>query len=130
MNAIDTNIVVRIVTRDDPSQSERARAAVEDHGEVFVPTSVMLEAFWVLCRTYGFGRAQTADALKKFAALETVVLEQPAVVMSALDRATDGLDFADALHLAAAADCQTFLTFDRELIRRARALKGTPAREP
>jgi predicted nucleic-acid-binding protein len=118
LNAIDTNIVVRVVTRDDPSQSERARAAVEDGGDVFVSASVILEAFWVLSRTYGLGRAQTAHALKKFAALETVVLEEPGRIMNALDLAAQGFDFADALHLGAAADCESFLTFDRKLIRR------------
>lgn len=130
MNAIDTNIVVRIVTRDDPSQSERARAAVEDGGDVFVPASVILEAFWVLSRTYGLGRTETAQALSKFCALETVVLEEPGRVMAALGLAAQGVDFADALHLGAAAGCEGFLTFDRKLISRTKDLTAPAVREP
>lgn len=53
MRAIDTNVVVRYLTDDEPSQSARARAAI-DVGEVFVSTTVLLESEWVLRSTYGF----------------------------------------------------------------------------
>jgi predicted nucleic-acid-binding protein len=76
LKAIDTNIVVRILTGNDPEQAVRARAVVEA-GDVYVPTTVILESFWVLSRRFGFSRAQTAVALRSFATLESVTLDDP-----------------------------------------------------
>ncbi|HYE27577.1 MAG TPA: hypothetical protein VEA61_05010 [Allosphingosinicella sp.] len=53
------------------------------------------------------------------AGLPEVTLEDPRLAALALDRAGQGLDFADALHLAAARDCTAFLSFDRRLAKAA-----------
>ena len=53
MLAIDTNVIVRIVTNDSPEQSPRARTLVESE-DVFVCTSVLLETEWVLRSGYDF----------------------------------------------------------------------------
>jgi len=47
MIAVDTNIVVRLLTNDDPEQAGRA-AAVVKNGPVFIPKTVVLETEWVL----------------------------------------------------------------------------------
>jgi predicted nucleic-acid-binding protein len=116
MKAIDTNVVVRYLTRDDPRQAARARAAV-DEGNVFVSTTVLLESDWVLRSVYGLSGQKVATSLRAFSGLPGVTVEDPDLLIAALDRAENGMDFADALHLGAAAHCETMLTFDRDFIR-------------
>ena len=119
MRAIDTNVVVRYLTGDEPEQAARARTAI-DAGEVFVSTTVLLESEWVLRSVYGFAAGEVAAALRAFSGLPGVAVENPALLTEALDLAAQGMDFADALHLGAAARCETLLTFDRRFIETAR----------
>ena len=119
MRAIDTNVLVRYLTGDEPGQAARARAAI-DAGNVFVSTSVLLESEWVLRSVYGSAGSEVAAALRAFSGLPGVSVENPALLIEALDLAEKGMDFADALHLGAAAGCETMLTFDRRLIETAR----------
>ncbi len=112
MLAIDANIVVRYLTGDHPEQAARARALI-DGGPVFVATTVLLEAEWVLRSARGYRARRLAAALEAFAGLPTVTLENPARIRAALDDLAEGLDFADALHRAAAAGCEAFVTFDK-----------------
>ena len=118
MRAVDTNVVVRYLTGDDPAQAARARA-VFDAGDVFVGTTVLLESEWVLRSVYGFSGKEVAVALRALAGLPNVRVESPAMLAEALDRAENGMDFADALHLGAAARCEAMLTFDRRFIESA-----------
>ena len=122
MRAVDTNVVVRYLTGDDPAQAARARA-VFDAGDVFVGTTVLLESDWVLRSIYGFSGPEVANALRALAGLPNVRVESPAMLAEALGRAENGMDFADALHLGAAARCEAMLTFDRRFIESA---KGSP----
>ncbi|MCY3929869.1 MAG: type II toxin-antitoxin system VapC family toxin [Acidobacteria bacterium] len=115
MRAIDTNVVVRYLTGDDPEQAARARNVVET-GNVFVSTTVLLECEWVLRSVYGLAAKDAAAALRAFSGLPGVTVERPNLLVEALDRAEKGVDFADALHLGAAAHCETMLTFDRDFI--------------
>ncbi len=119
MRAIDTNVIVRYLTGDDPGQAGKARDVI-DTGGVFVSTTVLLECEWVLRSVYGLPGEDVAAALKAFSGLPGVTVESPYLLREALDRAEKGMDFADALHLGAAAHCQTMLTFDRSFIRKAR----------
>jgi predicted nucleic acid-binding protein len=116
VRAIDANVVVRFLTGDDPAQTARARKLVEAGG-IFVPTSVLLETEWVLRSGYGFAAERTVRALRDFAGLPGVTLEDPRLAALALDWAEQGLDFADALHLAAARGCTAFMSFDRRLAK-------------
>ena len=116
MRAVDTNIVVRYLTGDDPEQAARARSAV-DSGEVFAGTTVLLESEWVLRSVYGFSRREVAAALRAFAGLPNVSVQNARLLAESLDRAQSGMDFADALHLGAAARCDAMLTFDRRFIK-------------
>lgn len=118
MKAIDTNIVVRFLTGEDHPQTKIARRIVASE-PVFVATTVVLETAWVLRSVYGFARANVTRALRAFAGLRTVELEDPDRVIQALENAGKGMDFADALHLGAAGHCEAFLTFDRKFIRAA-----------
>ena len=120
MKALDTNVVVRYLTGDDPAQAAKAKAAV-DSGPVFVSTTVLLESEWVLRSSYDLDGKAAVEALRRFAGLRNVSVESPKLVEEAFDRAEGGMDFADALHLGAAGNCQVMLTFDREFIRKAGA---------
>ena len=118
MRAVDTNVVVRYLTGDDPGQAARARAVI-DAGDVCVSTTVLLESEWVLRSVYGLSRTEVAAALRAFAGLPGLSVESPAVLSEALDHAERGMDFADALHLGAAARCEALLTFDLRFIEQA-----------
>jgi predicted nucleic acid-binding protein len=87
MLAVDTNLIVRYLTGDHPRQSAKSRAVV-DGDEVFVSTTVVLETEWVLRSVYGYDSAGVCAALRAFAGLPRVSLEDPGLVATALDRAT------------------------------------------
>ena len=129
MLAIDTNLVVRYLTADHPEQSARAKALIEG-AEVFVCTTVMLETEWVLRSAYGFATDQIAPAIRAFAGLSQVSVEDPALIALALDWMERGMDFADALHLAKAGECEAFISFDRRLAVAAARLGRVPVRAP
>ena len=128
MRAIDTNIIVRYLTGDHPQQAAKARAVIEG-GDVLVGTTVLLESEWVLRSVYGFSGSEVAVALRALAGLPNVSVESPAMLAEALDRAENGMDFADALHLGGAARCEAMLTFDRRFIELA-ADAPVPVLEP
>ncbi len=99
MLAIDTNIIVRLLTNDDPDQAARAKSLIEG-GDVFVATTVLLETEWVLRGAYRLAKSEVLVALRAFAGIATVRLEDPVRAEAALTLAAGGMDFADALHLA------------------------------
>ena len=113
--AIDTNVIVRVLTGDDAEQLGRVRALL-GREDLFVSTTVLLEAEWVLRKIY---RLEAHPALEAFLGLPKMHLEQPQQVNHAFKLARQGFDFADALHhaAAAAAGCDSLLTFDRAFAR-------------
>lgn len=119
MLAVDTNVLVRFITRDDAAQAVIARDLIAKNA-IFLPKTVLLETEWVLRSLYRFPAIAIAGAIRAFVGLPNVQPEQPAVTAQALDWFTQGMDFADALHLASAEDCEAFATFDRKLARAAR----------
>lgn len=129
MLAIDTNVVVRLLVDDHPDQSVRARELIERH-QVLAPTTVILESEWVLRGAYGLAKADVLAALRAFAGLPNVTLQEPERVAAALKWADGGMDFADALHLAAAADCEVFVTFDQKMAKASEGQNTPAVREP
>lgn len=129
MIAIDTNVIVRYLVADQSEQFRRATALIEGE-QVFVPSTVALEAEWVLRAIYRLNRAAILAALRKFAALPTVAFEDMGILSQALDCAEQGMDFADALNLASAAECDAFASFDRGLKQTAAKLGAPAVRAP
>lgn len=129
MLAIDTNLIVRYLTRDHPTQAAAARALIDGEA-VFVATTVLLETEWVLRSVYGFSGETCAAALSGFAGLPTVTLEDPVRTAAALAALLKGLDFADALHLSAAEGCEAFVTFDQRLVKAATKTSALTVRSP
>ena len=127
MRAVDTNVLVRALVRDDPAQSARAEALLSRH-EIFIPVTVMLELEWVLRSRYAYAPRLVAQALEKIAALDNVVVGERVAVLVAAARAAGGWDFADALHHALSEGCDDFATLDADLARRAlRGARVVPA---
>lgn len=125
MRAIDTNVIVRYLTGDDPAQADKARAVI-GHEPVFVPRTVALEVEWVLRGVYDMPTSRVISALRALAGLPGVSVEDAPMVARAIDWAEGGMDFADALHLAAAAGCESLLTFDKRFARSAARRGGVP----
>ena len=91
MVAVDTSVVVRFLTRDDPRQAARAVALFRSE-QVWLPKTVLLETEWVLRSLYRFPEAQVAGALRSLAGLPNVQLEDAAVMARALTWLNQGLD--------------------------------------
>lgn len=89
MVAVDTDVVVRLLTGDDPRQATRARSLFERE-TVLLPTTVLLETEWVLRRLYGLDVVRIVDALAALIALPNVRCEHVGTVTIALDWARAG----------------------------------------
>lgn len=125
--AVDTNILVRLATGDNPAEHRAVLTALASRPwRVF--TTVVLETEWVLRSVYGYTPVQFAAFLAWLDVHPQVQLRDAPLIRVALDHYRAGLDFADALHLAQAADV-SFLTLDRKLLRKAGKL-GLKAQPP
>ena len=121
MIAVDTNILVRYVTNDDPRQAKRALALLGSKDKIFVAKTVLLETAWVLRAVYDLPDASVERALLQVLGLPNVVVEDPGEVAQALGYYRAGMDFADALHLASSCDAEIFFTFDSAFVKRGQA---------
>lgn len=122
MIAVDTNVLVRVITNDDLAQASRAAKLLARPDRVFVPKTVVLELEWVLRSAYGIDRQAIAAAIHRLQDLSNVEMEDDSVVALALNWYEAGLDFADGLHLASAGPDLDFATFDAALRKKARRL--------
>jgi predicted nucleic acid-binding protein len=120
MLAIDTNIVVRYVVGDGGDEFVRAVRVIESN-PVSIAVTVVLETEWVLRDAYDFSRAEVSPPLRGCSDCRPFRLRSR-WSCGALDYAEQGLDFADALHLAQATECEAFVTLDRPLARKAKRL--------
>ena len=124
MIALDTNVLVRVVTQDDERQLADALAVLEA-SSLFVAKTVLLELEWVLRYSYALDRSIIAETFRKLLGLRRLEVEDREAVIRAVEGYTAGLDFADALHLASSAAAASFTTFDRQLVKKARE-RGEP----
>jgi len=121
MIALDTNILVRFITLDDPEQSAQVERYLKtNREEFFVTIPVLLELVWLLSRRFVFSRAEIAKVLRSFSERADFVFEDDSLVMAALSAFERGGDFADHLifERARAAGCSRLLTFDSEVLDR------------
>ena len=118
MIAVDTNIIVRLLTADDARQYKRALALFQTE-DVFIADTVVLESEWVLRYAYGFSAEKICGALLKLFGLKNVHLASPQAIAQAIDQHGKGLDFADALHLSKCQPCDAMYTFDKSFAAKA-----------
>ncbi len=106
MIALDTNVLVRFLVRDDEKQASAANTllsslTVEEPG--FICREVVVELVWVLERAYGFPRDQISDVLEHLVSTEVLVMETAGDVAQAAYRyRPGGAGFSDLMILAAA----------------------------
>lgn len=119
MIALDTNVLVRLVLRDDEAQAQRARELVETHahsdGSLFVSDVVLAEFAWVLRSRYALPGEAIARALRALVDNATLAWQSRAAAIEALQLFEHGgADFPDCLvvALAEAHGCEAIATFD------------------
>lgn len=127
MIAIDTNILVRFLTRDDPEQYQKS-VHIFTNEDIFIANTVLLETEWVLRYAYKFEPSQIATAFRKLFGLPNVTCKDTDMLALAISWHETGLDFADALHLTQATPCEQMLTFDQRFVSRAKALQSCPVK--
>lgn len=132
MKAVDTNILARFFI-DDPDDDEaelQKPTAIQAMSQaVFVSISVILEFEWVMRGFYALPRTDIERVFKALCGLQHVTIEDRAIVLSVIEAYHQGLDFADALHLARAQHCKTFVSFDKHLQKRAKVAGLQPVVE-
>ncbi|MGH8726854.1 MAG: type II toxin-antitoxin system VapC family toxin [Burkholderiales bacterium] len=119
MIALDTNILARIVARDNARQASAAAALIDSGESFFVPLTVTLELEWVLRGSYRTERAKILEGLNALLAIRNLHFEQEAFIVEALHLYEAGFDFADALHHAGSQGCAGLVTFDKDLVKAA-----------
>ena len=119
MRAVDTNVLVRLITRDDSRQAASAETFIEKGAWVSVLT--LAEAMWVLASVYKLNPKSLARALEMLLNHRDLVLQDPEAVAEALElfREKPALGFSDCLmlQLARKAGHLPLGTFDRNLAK-------------
>jgi predicted nucleic-acid-binding protein len=117
MRAVDTNVLVRLITRDDARQAASADVFVEKGA--WVSALALAEAMWVLAAVYERSAADLVIAVEMLLNHKDLTLQDSDVVVAALDlyRARPVLGFSDCLmlQLARKAGHLPLGTFDRAL---------------
>ena len=119
MRAVDTNVLVRLFTPDDPEQTAVAENFIGQG--VWVSSLALAEAIWVLQSVYGFGAKDLVKTLEMLLDNGSVSLQDEEAVAAALElyRAKPALGFSDCLilELARKAGHLPLGTFDRNLAK-------------
>jgi predicted nucleic-acid-binding protein len=123
--AIDTNILVRYLTNDDEALGARAEAILAAN-TCYVSRIMLLETVHVLESFYRLDRDAVLTALLTIFGLETILVEDHLRTAPAVDWFKAGMEFGDAMTLAAAHGRDELLTFDRDFARLAGKLAATP----
>lgn len=121
MVAVDTNVLVRLLTGDHAAQHKASRKLFASE-DIFIPDTVILETAWALRAAYELQPSTICEALRRVFGLKNVALANGEAVAKALEWHEAGLDFADALHLALSKEHDVLKTFDTGFIKRARSL--------
>ena len=129
MISVDTNVIVRLLTGDDPVQFQKAKALFEKE-HILITSSVMLECEWVLRYAYHFNPLEIGEAFLSLFGLSNVRLQDASAIHNALLWHKQGMDFADAIHLANSQDSESFITFDKKLIKSASKIINFFVKEP
>jgi predicted nucleic-acid-binding protein len=119
MIAVDTNVLVGLLTGDD-SRQEAAARSLFTREPIWIAKTVLLETGWVLRSLYGLEETEIRAAFTKLLGLENVHAEDESSVAAALALTTRGIEFADALHLCSRPPGAAFVSFDKSFVQRAR----------
>lgn len=121
---LDTNVLVRLATQDDPAQAALALRVLQKATLIAVPTIALCEMVWVLLRGYRYTPTQVAHALRTLLQVRQVVCHTP-TVLAGLAQLDMGGDFADGV-IAAEGELlggTEFVSFDQQAIQLLKAQK-------
>jgi len=120
MTGLDTNVLVRYLTQDDPVQSAQANQLIEqtfsEGKSLFINHIVLCELIWVLTRAYDYPKSDVVDVIEKILLVHQFEIEDKSSVLEALnDFKTSRADFADCLIGVknANAGCEKTWSFDK-----------------
>ncbi len=119
MIAVDTNVLLRLLTGDEPKQAAAARRLFASQ-PIWIAKTVLLETGWVLRSLYGFEPGVICGAFIKLLGLKNVKTEDEPSVAAALALAAHGIELADAMHLGSKPPGCQFVSFDVSFVRRAK----------
>jgi predicted nucleic-acid-binding protein len=122
MIAVDTNVLVRLLTGDEPKQQAAVRSLFASE-TIWIAKTVLLETGWVLRSLYGFEERAIHEAFTKLLGLKNVHAEDESSVAAALALTTHGIELADAMHLSSRPPDVVFVSFDKSFVQRAKRAK-------
>ncbi len=120
----DTNVLVRVLTRDERRQARIAEAALVRAETIALTLPTLCELVWVLSRLYRFPTAQVAMAIRVLIGGAGVVIDGPAVD-AGLEALDAGGDFADAViaYEGRRLGGELFVSFDKDAVALLKARK-------
>ena len=126
--AVDTNVLIRAVVRDDPAQARAAAKVLTDADLIAVALPCLCELVWVLIKVYGFQAGDAAAAIRALMAAANVEMNR-AAVEAGLRMLDAGGDFADGViaYEGQWLGGETFVSFDKKTVARLKA-QGQQAR--
>ena len=115
--AVDTNVLVRAVIRDDRRQAEAAEKVLKSASVIAIALPTLCEFVWVLRRVYGLPMGDIARAIQALLDTSTVVVNRPAVE-AGLAILNAGGDFADGIIAFEGKwlGGDTFVSFDKRAV--------------
>lgn len=127
MIAVDTNLLVRYLVKDDHGQAVIATSFLAAN-KCFILKTVLLEVVWVLSSPSGYNlpRNVVHERLLHLLGLSCIEAEDAINVSQALNLYLKGMDFADALHLSGSSGLSGFATFDKKFAALAKTMNTLP----
>ena len=123
MIGLDTNVLIRYLTLDDPVQSAKAAEVIDrltPKNPGFVSIVATVETVWILDRAYSLTAQEISTAVERLLPVEVLSIENEQQVFTAMVALKQGRgSFSDALiaELGVRAGCARTLTFDRKALR-------------
>jgi len=120
MKAVDTNILIRFLVRDDRKQADlvyrKLKKTENDKEILFVPLLVVLETIWVLESVYDVSKQEILESIDELLLMPVFKFEAPGVISGVIKSAsTSKLELSDLLiaHSAKRSGCEIVITFDK-----------------
>ena len=121
MIGLDTNVLIRYLTRDDEAQYRATmKLLTRKVARFFIADLVLVEADWILSKFYNWTREEIADAFARLLQVHNLQFEDEDRIRHSLASVRRGADLSDELLIAMSRDqeCREFATFDTALAKR------------
>ncbi|MFM9970056.1 MAG: type II toxin-antitoxin system VapC family toxin [Burkholderiales bacterium] len=125
MISVDTNVLARYLLNDDIEQAKASARLLAGQAIIDVPLSVWLELVWVL-QINDCGKREIVKGLRHLIGLSNIRPQSLDVLLRTLGWYQEGMDFADALHLAMSAGHDHFASFDKTMLKVATKIGAAP----